>query len=489
MFSYHLSSHRNKPVHYEDHAATIQDYLTYYQGIEREVTQGKAVDGLTPELKAIVEEKQIDAFDSFTRYILSICSPKMRVWDKHPLLQRYFRCLCLITEEKLKSALLTNEVVVNECTSMRDIPLCDALLASDGIFDFLTASTRTQFPDLPLNFNFGTLRSAFEQLRRFGSSGETDMSKCPCIYTKDSAAEFHYLLLTAIAVYKAVLRCLGSPNDAKGVRYTIQDYDGAYMIVHLLWRIAHSAILREHLSVLQTAGLFVIYYTSGTDAMRFTRDGVVDLEDPDVVDEEMTATQLCDKSGLLDVGIAILRWLRLLVSPLTAIETISLSCIRREHENTTFEIQLVDLAPVQCNKFEWGPVLEHALRLDPQLNSCVPEVIEIVDEQAKASLGPALRTHLWEFGGQDFVTETGVPHCELVTATLLRHLVRAIPVEGRGLILEVRSPILLKSQTFQLLDRKEGIEAYRYRGSAVRSAGSTSAVSIPTLVMASGDFT
>jgi hypothetical protein len=223
------------------------------------------------------------------------------------------------------------------------------------------------------------------------------------------------------------------------------------MIIHLLWRIAHSAILREHLSVLQTAGLFVVYYTSGTDAMRLTRDGVVDLEDPNVVDEEMTATQLCDKSGSLDIGIAILRWLRLLVSPMTAIETISLSCIHREHENPTFEIQLVNLAPIQCNKFEWGPVLEHALRLDPQLNSCVPEVIEIVDEQAKAGLGPAHRTHLREFSGQDFVTETGVPHCELVAATLLRHLMRAIPVEGRGLILEVCFPILLKSQTFQLL--------------------------------------
>ena len=342
--------------------------------------QGEAIDVLTPELKATVAEKQIDAFNSFTRYILSTCSPKMCAREKHSLSKRYFRCLCLITEEKLKSALLANNVAVNEPTRKRDIPLCDALLASDGVFDLLTNYTRTQFPDLPSEFNFGTLRGAFEQLRRFDSSGAVDMSKCPSIYTKDSAVEFHYLLLTAIAVYKAVLRCLGSPNDEKGVRYTIQDYDGAYMIVHLLWRIAYSTILREHLSVLQTAGLFIVYYTSGTDATRLTRDGVVDLEDPDVVDEEMTATQLRDKSGLLDVRIAILRWLRLLVSPVTAIETISLSCIHREHENPTFKIQLVDLVPVQCNKFEWGPVLERALWLDPQLNSCVPEVIEIVDE-------------------------------------------------------------------------------------------------------------
>jgi hypothetical protein len=172
--------------------------------------EDRGVDVLTLELKVVVAERQIDAFDSFTRYILSTCSLKLRAWDKHPLLQRYFCCLCLITEEKLKSALLTNKVAVNEPTRRRDIPLCDALLASDGVLDLLTNYMRTQFLDLPSEFNFGTLRSAFEQLRRFDSSGETDMSKCPSIYTKDSAVEFHYLLLTVLASYKAGLEMLGT---------------------------------------------------------------------------------------------------------------------------------------------------------------------------------------------------------------------------------------------------------------------------------------
>jgi hypothetical protein len=411
--------------------------------------QGGKLDGLTPELKAIVAEKQIDAFDSFTRYILSTCSPKMRARDKHSLSQRYFRCLCLITEGNLKPALLANKVAVNEPTRTRDIPLCDALLASDGVFDFLTKCTRTQFPNLPSEFNFGILRCAFEQLRRFDSSGETDMSKCPSIYTNDSAVEFHYLLLTAIAAYKAALRCFASPTDATGVRYTVGDYDAAYMIVHLLWRIAHSSILREHLSLLQTAGLFAVYYVSGKDATRSTKDGVANPEGPDV-DEEMTATQLHDKNGSLDVAIAILHWLRLLISPVTAVETISLSCIRVAHERPTFRIRLVDLAPVRCNKFEWGLVLERALQSNPQLDSCVRDVTEMVDERAKAGLGPAQCTHLREFGGQEFVTETGVPHCEFAAVTLLRHILRAIPVKDRGLTLEVHSLILLTSKKIHM---------------------------------------
>jgi hypothetical protein len=107
-------SFRCKPLIFVDHIATLQDYLADYQNIQRQVMEDRGVDVLTPELKVVVAERQIDAFDSFTRYILSTCSPKLRARDKHPLSQRYFRCLCLITEEKLKSALLTNEVAVGK---------------------------------------------------------------------------------------------------------------------------------------------------------------------------------------------------------------------------------------------------------------------------------------------------------------------------------------------------------------------------------------
>jgi hypothetical protein len=126
------------------------------------VMEDHGVKVLTPELKKIVAEYRIDAFDAFCCYLISTRSPKMRSWDKHSMSQKYFRCLSSITETMLKSALSTKGITINQPTRTRGIPLCDALLASDGIFDLLTTYAHIQFPDLPLEFKFGTLRSAFE---------------------------------------------------------------------------------------------------------------------------------------------------------------------------------------------------------------------------------------------------------------------------------------------------------------------------------------
>jgi hypothetical protein len=231
----HLSYYRQRALQYQDHTATLQGYLTHYQGIERKVMEDHGADVLTLELKEIVADKRINAFNAFTCYILLTCSPKMRSWDKHSISQKYFHCLCLITEAELKSALPKNEITINEPTRTRDIPLCDALLASDVVFDVLMAYICTQFPHLPLEFKFRTLRSAFEWLRKFHNSGERDMSKCPSLYTKDTAVEFHYLLVTALTGYKAALKCFGSSTDKNNIRYTPDHYNHAYRFVHLVW--------------------------------------------------------------------------------------------------------------------------------------------------------------------------------------------------------------------------------------------------------------
>jgi hypothetical protein len=451
-----LSYYRQRALQYQDHAATLQGYLAHYQGIEWKVMEDHGVDVLTPELKEIVAEKRIDAFDAFTCYILLTCSPKMRSRDKHSISQKYFDCLCLITEAELKSALPKNEIAINEPTRTRDIPLCDALLASDVVFKVLTAYIRIQFPDLPLEFEFGTLRSAFERLRKFHNSGERDMSKCPSLYTKDTAVEFHYLLVTALAGYKAALKCFGSPTDENNVRYTPEHYNHAYMFVHLVWRIAHSSILREHLAFLHTARLLFIedgsapgggsQHVSEKGAATETVDEVTDLEGSDVVEQEMTATMLhtsLASDGSRDLGIAILRWLRLLVSPITAVETMSLSCMRIQH-GCSIRIQLVDLAPVKCAQFEWKPVMRRALGLHADLKDIIPAVIAVIEERTKAGLGPAKNTQLRHFGHQASETEKGVPHCEVVAACLISFLERAIPVKGRALELAVYLFHLLK---------------------------------------------
>jgi hypothetical protein len=110
--------------------------------------------------------------------------------------------------------------------------------------------------------------------------------------------------------------------------------------------------------------------------------GVADLQGPDAVDQELAATLLhtsLTPDGSCDLSIAILRWLRLLVSPITAVETMSLSCIHVRH-GCSIRIQLVNLAPVKRAEFQWKPVLEYALRLHPELKDVIPAVIAVIEE-------------------------------------------------------------------------------------------------------------
>ena len=66
------------------------------------------------------------------------------------------------------------------------------------------------------------------------------MSKCPVIYTKDTMVEFHYLLVTILARYKAGLEMLGTQDDVghepEGqLPYQSGDYDLMWMFTFLLW--------------------------------------------------------------------------------------------------------------------------------------------------------------------------------------------------------------------------------------------------------------
>jgi hypothetical protein len=437
-------SFRCKPLIFVDHIATLQDYLADYQNIQRQVMEDRGVDVLTPELKVVVAERQIDAFDSFTRYILSTCSPKLRARDKHPLSQRYFRCLCLITEEKLKSALLTNEVAVNEPTRRRDIPLCDALLASDGVLDLLTNYMRTQFLDLPSEFNFGTLRSAFEQLRRFDSSGETDMSKCPSIYTKDSAVEFHYLLLTVLAGYKAGLEMLGTQCDVAGHEdqrpYQPEDYDLTWMFTFLLWRIAHSSILRFHLTFLHATKLLSLDDARLGGCFGLEPDNVETEtadEGPGITDQEMSVIQLHATSTSehqQPEGLAFLRWLHLLVSDLTALENLSLFFSHGTSSHMKVHVHAIALPPTSTDKVLWKPVIERALHSQaPLLYPHYDEIITTVVDRIKKGKEDMHKFTFYRHFTEQEMAVPGSVHCEAALVCLIKHRTSALPVRGMDL--------------------------------------------------------
>lgn len=189
---------RCKHPTFADCVATLHDYLTEYHAMGQKVMELHGLEVLTPELLEVVANKCMEAFHAFTCYVISTSYPKLHMQNKHSLTDHYFDSLCSITESALKSALLTMEITTNHSTR-RDIPLCDTLLGSNGVFDILTSYIHIQFPDLPSEFNFNILRSAFEEFSTLCNSKVANLSQCPSTYNNDSVMEFHYLLLTVLA--------------------------------------------------------------------------------------------------------------------------------------------------------------------------------------------------------------------------------------------------------------------------------------------------
>jgi hypothetical protein len=72
LFSYFLWYRKNAfQIQHNDHTATLLDYLADYQAMEQKVMDDHGVEVLMPELREIMAERCIDAFDAFTCYILS----------------------------------------------------------------------------------------------------------------------------------------------------------------------------------------------------------------------------------------------------------------------------------------------------------------------------------------------------------------------------------------------------------------------------------
>jgi hypothetical protein len=194
--------------------------------------QDHGVEFLSPELKQIVAAKRIDAFDAFGRYILSTCSPKMRLRLNHPVSAKYYHFFSSITITELQSALSATDISITEPTRIRDLPLCDAILSSE-VFDALVEYLRVQRSDLGSDYKFAALHRAFLQLDGFRNSWEKDASKCPPLYTKATAVDFHYLFLTVLTGYKAGLRQFVDQQPSQGRGSEV--YDPVWLFTFLLW--------------------------------------------------------------------------------------------------------------------------------------------------------------------------------------------------------------------------------------------------------------
>ncbi|KIM71737.1 hypothetical protein PILCRDRAFT_16781 [Piloderma croceum F 1598] len=84
-----------------------------------------------------------------------------------------------------------------------------------------------------------------------------------CLYTRDTCFEFHQLLISTLVGYKAGLNKLskaynGKIPDAQKLQKMVDYAKEVWQYGSLLWKIAYSQILKDHLSVLRRKGWLML---------------------------------------------------------------------------------------------------------------------------------------------------------------------------------------------------------------------------------------
>jgi hypothetical protein len=238
--------------------------------------------------------------------------------------------------------------------------------------------------------------------------------------------EFHYLLLTVLAGYRAGLELLGNEDNlgnASGTEtYAPEDYDLAWIFTLLLWRIAHSSMLRDHLVFLHTAGLLSPAAPGNSGMEADNLDGRVKTRQKSDKAAIWLHIMMTRNHHLPGEGHMFLYWIHLLVSDLTALETLSHFFISEIPNHMTVHIHPIALRPrAPAGKVFWKPVIERALQsqnsLHPHYDAIVTTLIECINKDKESTEKYIYHRYFTD----ETMTVTGSVHCEAALACIMKY--------------------------------------------------------------------
>ena len=301
-----------------------------------------------------------------------------------------------------------------------DVRLCDVFLDSH-IWDILTKYVKERFSQDHLEVreegdpHFSALRGAIHVLWH---ENKANASKSSRLYNPTTVLDFHYLLLSLLSMFMWSLDTLTLDN-LQG-QFRTDAYEVAWLFAFLLWMVAHSCILQEHLALLHNAKLIVVPNNEGVTSATDDTEENSDWDPP--------ATSRQNEN----IDTTVLQWIHLLVSNVTALDTLS-----RITQHHPIHVDLVELRPATIKEnVPWQPVLRKALcitDMDPEyVNDAIAMMLRhIVKPGVSGERHPDFLKHFQE----DRMRVTGVIHCEAALAALISFLPRAISTsENRGLL-------------------------------------------------------
>lgn len=411
MLLYHLKLTRTfskPPNSLADHLATLLSYLNEYHAIEQ------TSSGVNAQRAA---EHHVNAFDKFTHYLIYASLPRLRMRSKHSSSRKFLACLFSIKVTSLEHAIKALLVKIEGAGQTGDLALCDEFLASPQTWGILDTYMKTNLSETDLESRvdpeFKALRKAMQEVHAFHNSGvDPSNSKppSPSLYSPATITDFHHLLLCILSGFRYFLEQLSTATPGGQDRRDM--YQLAWLFTFLLWRVAHSSILREHLALLHSVNL-LLPRAGSTESRPGDAKENPDWEHHPTEDDMAGIPQDAEDD---DMGLTFLRWIRLLVSHVTALEMLSLFSKQKK-----IHVKLIELRPADIEeKVPWRPVLKKALGTDEAyLEKVVHVLVKFISQPAE---GGKQRTDFLKHFEVEIMRVTGVLHCESVLVALIRYL-------------------------------------------------------------------
>jgi len=276
------------------------------------------------------------------------------------------------------------------------------------------------------------------------------------VYSKDTCVEFHLLLVYVLQGYRDALHEWSKmeKTQQRGQAVTANEYHmlrlqyavEVYNFGHLLWRIAYSQALRDHLGMLTKYQQIIVPTSAGhmrgdycAHASSKGECGQAARDDDEEAEE---LQELIQRGG---IPLVYQRWIQLQVTQWAAIDILS-SYSRRAHsalQNVDMSIRLLSVTRQRSGTMDdWRAVIEklvsqqHLIPFIPatsvsELNAT--EVVKFMERQilyhAKLNSNPIFRKFAKKpENEEDFVvhrckiTLDGQRHCEAVLACLMKYL-------------------------------------------------------------------
>ena len=402
---------------------------------------------------ASTDDARSDLFHYFTKYIVASCWTKMRQRIKHWSSHVYVYELGKLDEAKVKAAFESNRDIIGS-TDRQDSALGKLLVgvSEDGIIGRIMKA----HPDeAARTLTLPHLVAGFKEVLR---------TKKRTPYNERTCFEFHQLLIATLVGYgraskelEKAHRAVGKVQEKLGDENVLADKRASLVqcatdfweFAHLLWRIAYSRMLHEHLAVLEAqtdlrlphSNKFII-----SRAQEFTGFNSASPEEAVDIEVEDESLNLLNGFAQGEIAEVFKKWIRLQVTHWTALQILSTfvsnpKAVIRDVDILLFVLRHPTASHGKMEIDGWHSTVESLPTTAFDARVAITCIRETLDKTERQFLPVRSRSIYWAYQRpKDIIPFSGNFHCESILVWLVEYADKLPLDDNLRAVLQVWSP-------------------------------------------------